>query len=116
MAQAMGALHKRFTEVAIMANSTDDFYRRVTIFGGFRFLPPDFPPSKKINSTIIRDYFQLQELYVSRIVDLTLDRFWSTFEENSNTYSKNTQIVFAAFILTVFFVFIILARRMLEQL
>jgi hypothetical protein len=57
IAYAIGALSRRYTSVAILANSTEDFYRRVSIIGGFSFLPQDYPASKKFNSTIIRDYF-----------------------------------------------------------
>ena len=69
IAAAIGSLHKSFTEVEILNNSTNDLLQRITIMKGTRYLPRNYPNSKKLNNTMIKDYFQMQELYLSQIQD-----------------------------------------------
>ena len=93
----------------ILVNSTNDFLKRMTIIQGQRYLPPNYPSSKKLNSTVIKEYFQMEELYLSQIQAQIITTVENSYQTFIDSYLASTEIIFILFM--VFFAFVFLYGR-----
>ncbi|TNV87923.1 hypothetical protein FGO68_gene15699 [Halteria grandinella] len=116
--QAKGAFHKKFTDLMLLINSTDNYVRRTTLVYGGRFnssvvlLPSEIFPAPRA----IPDYQQGYELYWHRIMAAVIAKTVSTHNDLKSAFSTQRQLIFFAYMGFLAVVMLFLRKRMIQQM
>lgn len=81
MAQAVGAYHKKFNDLQIMINSTNDYLRRTTLVYGGRFDAYNILKPEEVFATrSIPEFLQGSELYFNRVLSTLIKQIQATYD------------------------------------
>jgi hypothetical protein len=77
---AIGTFRNRFEEMQIKISTSKDTSELQTLLAGTRF---GSKTGRFANITILRTYYQCQELYISRVLELMISNIITSYEEHT---------------------------------
>ena len=109
---AIGTFRKKFADLHILVDQTSSHARRMTLLFGDRYSRTPSP----LNQTILKTYFQSQELYFSRVVEYMVLSMMETYSEFMDLYHTQTAVIFGVFISFQVLILIWLRTKMLQKM
>jgi hypothetical protein len=109
---AIGTFRKKFADLQILVNQTSSHARRMTLLFGDRYSRTPSP----LNQTILKTYFQSQELYFSRVVEYMVTSMMETYSEFMDLYHAQTAVIFGVFISFQVVILLWLRTKMLQKM
>ncbi|TNV87787.1 hypothetical protein FGO68_gene11594 [Halteria grandinella] len=117
MASAIGAYHKKFLDLQIMINSTDNFLSRLTLIYGERFNASKLLNNDQIFKTrVVPEFAQGLELYLHRAIESLTVEIQNAFDSAIGNFEKIEQIIFLATLLFLLLILLGLRRYMISQM
>lgn len=116
--QAIAAYHKKFQDLMLLLNTTDNYVRRMTLVFGGRFnssivlKPSEIFPAPRA----IPDFQQGYELYWHRVIRAVIDQVMVTFSDTYAAYETNNQVIFVCYMAFFVLVLFFLRKRMITQM
>ncbi|TNV87774.1 hypothetical protein FGO68_gene3491 [Halteria grandinella] len=98
MGQAMGAYHKKFQDILIQINSTNDYLKRLTLISGSRFVPQQTYITERFSSVDIAAFITGAELYFSSVISSMSSTIEQTYAQSFTQYRLVIMVVYVMFI------------------
>ncbi|TNV87799.1 hypothetical protein FGO68_gene10995 [Halteria grandinella] len=115
MAQAMGAYHKKFQDLLILINSTNNFVSRTTLINGARFQPElVLRPDQIFAQKDIPQFMTGAELYFSSVIAAVTESVNKTYDAVMGQYSMQMMALFVVFLGIQVSSLVVMRRKMIE--
>lgn len=114
MGQAMGAYHKKFQDTLIKVNSTDNYYKRLTLISGDRFNPMKYiKPEEAFSSNDLSSFITGAELYFASVITSMTTSIDQTFRQCFTFYRLLILILFIVFLAVLILCLFFLRRHLI---